>query len=117
MKYLALASLLLLSCSTQAVTLIFDDADMLIGVSGLEVDSTTYDVEFADGSCVDAFGDCVAANFTFPTQRDASAASQVLFDQLLGTEAFVDIILTRGPASISGCMMTAVCSVITPYQT
>lgn len=117
MKYLALASLLLLSCSTQAVTLIFDDADMLIGVSGLEVDSTTYDVEFADGSCVDAFGECVATNFTFSTQRDAAAASQVLFDQLLLTEAFVDIILTRGPEAISGCMMTAICSVYTPYQT
>ena len=118
MKYLALACLLLFSGSIQAVTLNFDATGSLVGASGIEVGSTSFDVEFAGGSCVDAFGDCADADFAFSSQSDALAAAQVLFDQVLLGEAFVDVILTQGPGAIEGCVAPVfACAVFTPYQT
>ena len=53
----------------------------LMGAKNVEVNGTKYDVSFVDGTCIAIFDGCdEVSDFTFHTQADATAASEVLMN-------------------------------------
>jgi len=115
MRYFALVCALFFGCSAHAGILNVDDTGTLTGVSGLDVEGTSYNVEFVDGTCTDLFGGCDTSRFAFSTEADALAASRTLFDNVLLAEPFVDVILTTGAVAVRGCGQVFACGILTPF--
>lgn len=60
------------------------NSNQLFGATGVDVDGTSYDVSFVDGTCVTVFDGCDdISDFTFSTEANALLASQALLDQVL----------------------------------
>ena len=80
-----------------AATLIVDENGQLRGASGVNVEGALYDVEFADGSCVELFSGCdEVADFTFTSDTSALAAAQAILDQIF-------LVSNIGSSMINGC--------------
>lgn len=61
-------------------------ANILLGVNGLNVGGTNYNVLFVDNTCVVAFAGCSTnLNFDFQNQMDADAAAQALLNSISGS--------------------------------
>lgn len=55
----------------------------LLGATGVNVEGSVYDVEIAEGTCIDLYDGCDdVSDFTFTTLADAALAGQALFDQV-----------------------------------
>lgn len=127
MKYL-LRSLLffalaLVAMTANAVVLNVDGAGKLLGASGVQVNGTTYDVQFKDGRCSDLYGGCDAASdFIFNTQETARDASLALLSQVFNAFPVYDL----DPSLTNGCppnfysyyfgQMMGACSILTPFK-
>jgi hypothetical protein len=62
-----------------APLLIVNDAGILIGADGVEVNTVTYNVRFVDGTCMDVFTPCSASDdFDFTDIATATSAAEVL---------------------------------------
>lgn len=85
---------------------------VMMSVQGVTVGKLLYDVEFADGTCVEVFGTCDGSSFIFKDQSTAALASTALLDQV-----FVDSDAGKfdsDPRLTNGCV-TLECGVIIPY--
>lgn len=86
----------------------------LAGATGVLVNGTSYDVEFVEGTCIALFTGCdAAADFTFQTQADATAASQALLDQVLTDGALGNF--EAEPWLTLGCTDPGNCLPQTPF--
>ena len=99
--------------------LLVDGNGRLTGATGVEVAGVMYDVAFVEGTCIDLFSGCdEQSDFTFGTQGEALAASQVLLDAVLldgGQGAF-----DTAPDQTFGCegtTATSSCVMATPFTT
>lgn len=81
-RVLALAAGLLTGISAHGATDVYDPHGTLLGVDGVDVNGTAYDVRFEAGTCIGVFGGCTRQGaFAFSTQDDALAASRNLLEQ------------------------------------
>ena len=94
-----------------------DSSGQLLGASNVDVNGSSYNVEFVEGDCYDVYDGCQAANFTFTTAADARAASWALLLQV-----FTDF-ATNGlgnfdslPHLTRGCTSTTRCDALTPWR-
>lgn len=88
----------------------------LIGASGVEIASATYNVEFVDGSCVSVFNGCnnAGADFLFHTVAEAQAASLSLLAIVLSNSP--DGLFDDDPSQTFGCSHLVKCDVLTPFS-
>ena len=80
-----LLSLCMLCFSAQALPLVLVDvAGILLGVKGVNVGGTLYDVEFIDGTCAEVFSGCdvAAIDFPFSSRTEAETAGNALLSQV-----------------------------------
>ncbi len=80
----------------------------LIGATGVIIGKLTYNVDFADGTCIAIYGACSVANFQFKTKEAALAAGNALLSQVLIGNYI------RSPGSVFGCG-TSTCDTFIPY--
>jgi hypothetical protein len=87
---------------------------ILTGANGVTVGNSLYNVQFKDGSCNSLFNGCSNASFAFHNLTDANLASQSLLNQVLldGASGLFD----THPELTSGCTLTTVCLIQTPYN-
>jgi hypothetical protein len=106
------AFLLMLSRNASAAPLLqVNDAGILVGASGVDVDGVLYDVLFVDGTCSELFDGCDGSgDFDFTTATAAGYAAQALLDQVL-TGVF-DTFSER----TAGCSSTFSCAILIPYE-
>jgi len=106
---------LLVASGAQAATLNVIGG-ILHGASGVDVGGSLYDVEFVDGTCIDAFNGCDdPTDFAFTDPVDANLAAVALLDQVFldgPSGAFdADTNLTYGCLSSFG-----ECKTMTPWS-
>ncbi|MDQ2091371.1 VPLPA-CTERM sorting domain-containing protein [Marimonas arenosa] len=107
---LGFVSLLAVSATeTKAVTLNVVGGQLL-GVSGLDVDGTLYDVEFVDGTCAALFSGCDEQS-DFALNAGNILAALAALDSLFDNNPVFDDI----PGNVSGCGSLARCFVVSPY--
>ena len=93
-----------LATPAAAASLIIDANGQLRGASDVNVGGTLYDVEFADGTCIEIFSGCdEVSDFTFTNYFDAREASQALLDQVFLGEFNDDPTLTFGCDEMDYC--------------
>lgn len=123
LRSLIFAVLALAAVAANAVVLNLDAAGTLLGVSGVEVNGTAYDVQFMDGRCSDLYGGCDAASdFIFNTQETARDASLALLNQVFNAFPTYDL----DPSLTNGCppnfysyyfgQTMGGCSILTPFK-
>ncbi len=104
----------MVSPASAAVELLVVDGK-LTGANNVNVDGTSYDVRFVDGTCVALFFGCDStSDFFFTTLSSARLASQALLDQVLvnGSSGSFDTV----PGSTMGCSEGgAVCLALSPF--
>jgi len=96
-----LVAAVLACCSfggAQAATLDIQN-NILVGVTGLQVNGKSFNVAFQDGSCDSLFNGCSDSAIALPSQADASAAAQALLDQVFFGGTFDDV----NPGFTAGC--------------
>lgn len=114
---LIISLLMLTAAAAQATPILNVDAttQQLLGASNVDINGTSYDVVFLDGTCGQVFDGCNdTSDFDFQSAEEAMAASQALIDQV-----FVDSELGNfdsDPASINGCTDNDYCHAYTPYM-
>lgn len=109
MQNIVLLVALMFGHSAGASLVIQYDANGFIdGASGVVVGGNEFSVEFRSGNCVEAFDGCVNGALAFSTFDQAKEAAQALVDQLFP--------LFLEPTQMSGCYLTTVCNVLTPYS-
>jgi len=85
--------------------------DVLLGVNGLNVGGTNYNVLFVDNTCVLAFAGCdVTTDFDFQNQTDAVAAAQALLNSISGS--FFD----APPTQVFGLGASSIGNIFIPYN-
>src|SRR5690242_10755868 len=90
----------LVSGSWASPTLQFDGTGKLMGATGVEVNGSLYDVQFADGKCNDLFETCSQpTNFVFSSMAAADLASAALLNQVLLGDLDLNPTLTVGCSS------------------
>jgi hypothetical protein len=109
------ALILTLACAPGvSATTLTVTGGILTGAKNVTVGGSFYDVIFADGTCAALFDGCDdPADFIFPTNATAVAASQALLDQV-----FLDGPLGNfdsNPNLTFGCSGTPLCQALTPY--
>ncbi|MEM7740110.1 MAG: hypothetical protein AAF225_04855 [Pseudomonadota bacterium] len=81
---------------------IIKDGTTIIGIDGLVIGSTIYNVDFLDGTCLDLFDGCNDDDdFFFQEEDEAEDAAQSIVDILAGQE----------PEDVSGCIFTGNCQI------
>ena len=106
-KFVLAVGLVLMASSAQAATLNVVGGELL-GASGVIVDGSLYDVEFADGTCIALYDGCdETSDFTFTDLASAVLASQALLDQVFldGPSGNFD----TQPALTTGCGTSREC--------
>ena len=116
MKVLAGVALMwMLSISGNAVgaTLVTDINGQLLGVDGLDVNGTTYNVDFVEGSCYTLFSPCLTSDvFTFDI-NEAVDASWALRNQVFEIPEWSSY--DSMPDMTFGCNDPYGCTIYTPY--
>ncbi len=84
-----------------------DNNGAIDGASGVVVGGQEFSVEFRSGNCFDAFDGCIEGALAFSNFDQAEEASRALANQLF--PLFAD------PIELSGCFLTTVCNILTPY--
>ncbi len=114
----AIAVALMCGWSQQSNAALMLDVDMsgnLLGVTGLNVGGTLWDVMFMDGTCAALFGGCdMDSDFAFNSQADAEAAAQALL-----ADVFMDGGLGNfdtDPGLTNGCPGSSNCGVFIPFD-
>ena len=97
--------------ATQAATLDIVSGE-LRGVSGVEIGSNLYDVEFIDGAAVGLFSTGGVYNFFFNTAADATAASTALLNAF---NTAVNTDFTNFPERLRGIDDTSLGIIATPW--
>lgn len=88
-----------------------DGGGQLLGVSGVDVGGTLFDVEFVDGSCSAVFSGCdESGDFVFNTSAEGQAASLALLAVIEGS------VFDERPELTLGCESTSRCDMLTPYR-
>jgi hypothetical protein len=110
-----LASSMFFALSTYAVIapaspILKMEGGKLVGAKGVVVGTTSYDVQFVDGTCASAFSGCVPDDLIFQDGADALQASSALL-----TQVFVGT-FNDDPALTNGCTYAAWCDIYTPYN-
>src|SRR5262245_6455581 len=111
-----LLPLYLLVVPASAATLIVQDG-FLMGATGVDVQGTSYDVAFGDGTCNSLFNGCT--QFAFTDASSALAASSALLDQVFIDSA--SYAFDSRPDLTNGCLYNDSlvtlygCSALTPY--
>ena len=78
-----LSALLVLAASSASAATLNVVGGQLLGASDVNVGGNLYDVQFAEGTCIELFGGCdESSDFTFQTEAAALLASQALLDQV-----------------------------------
>ena len=106
-----------LACMSVNATLtrVFDTNGQLIGANGVNVDGTLYSVEFLDGTCIVLFDGCnEPSDFVFMDEAAASAAANVLSDELLLDE--LTTLLDSDPSLTRGCGTSSFCGILIPFR-
>lgn len=109
----ALAAMTALACgaTASATTLITTLGGELVGIDDLVVGLEIYDVAFADGSCLDAFGTCDAGTpFAFDNAGDAISAATAIDAALDGTS------FDFAPDTVFGCSLASDCQINVVYD-
>ncbi|HEU4821089.1 MAG TPA: PEPxxWA-CTERM sorting domain-containing protein [Qipengyuania sp.] len=103
---------LLFAGSAHAATLQIT-AGKLTGATGVLVDGASYDVTFADGTCIELFAGCDNEDFAFQTLTGANAAANALLDQVFldGVSGSFD----TNPISTAVCNLNFNCFFIVPF--
>ena len=100
--------------TARAATLHVDVSGELLGSSGVEVAGFLYDVELADGTCIDLSSGCGdATDFFFSNGASAILASQALLDQMFLDVPSGDFDST--PILAAGCNGVNTCVAMTAY--
>ena len=90
------------------------NGSLLLGASDVEVNGSTYDVQFLNGTCIDLYNGCdEVTDFTFQDEASAAAASQALLDQVFMNAGKYDFDNT--PSFTNGCDSAVQCLAETPY--
>jgi hypothetical protein len=106
----ALAVLAFAAAPAMAATLTTNGSNQLTGITGLTVGSSTYNVEFVDGTCAAVFGGCDSlSDFTFQNQPDAHTAGDALLAAIVGSS------FDTAPGTTFGCIGGASCFMLIPY--
>jgi hypothetical protein len=87
----------------------------LTGATGVDVNGTSYDVAFLDGTCTSVFDGCDSnSDFAFTNPGDATAAAQALLDQVFvdGLPGTFDTV----PFLTNGCSDLLICTAWIPYS-
>jgi len=106
---------LCVSAANATATLVTDGGGNLVGVNGLLVGSTLYDVTFSYGSCASNFSGCTSNSaFDFTTQASADAANSALLSQAIASSLFAEAPALIGPGGGCGGRL---CEIETPFFT
>jgi hypothetical protein len=104
--------------SVMAATLNVDSSGsnkVLLGISGISVGGTSYDVSFMNGTCASLFDGCdEAEDFVFQTSADAVAANTALHNAVIDNRDVNVFLNGFEGARINGCDNVA-CTAITAY--
>lgn len=110
---LAFASTASVASSAAAAPVFQTENGVLIGATGVLVNGKTYSVDFLEGSCIDAYGQCDNSKFTFTSMADAQDAARALGEQVF-TQVLGGPIDTRFD-QLRGCQTGHFCFILTPF--
>ncbi|MBT8139715.1 MAG: hypothetical protein KJP25_08090 [Gammaproteobacteria bacterium] len=103
------------SLGSSATTLDIDQGGNLLGATNVDVNGNFYDVSFQDGPCASLFDGCDdPSDFTFSTEVEALAASQVLLDEVFIDSGFGSF--DSKPELTVGCESATECRAITVFR-
>lgn len=110
----ALIWMLSFSGNTLAATLVTDGSGQLLGVDGVDVNGTLYNVDFLEGSCYTFFAPCLSnddLDFDITLALDASWA---LKEQAFDVPEWS--LYTSNPSMTNGCEDLYGCTIFTAYS-
>jgi hypothetical protein len=115
----AIALFSALSFSASAIPIIqYDINGQAVGVNGVQVGSSVYNVVFQGGSCASVFTGCDdQSDLTFADAPAAVTATKALIDVFVVANDFgpPDFMVHFPASTILGCNDYGECSILTPY--
>lgn len=111
---LSILWVLLTSGSALGATLVTDINGQLLGVDGVDVNGTLYNVDFLEGSCYTFFAPCLSNDNLLFDINEALDASWALKSQVFDTPAWS--LYTSDPSKTFGCEDLYGCTIYTAYS-